>query len=132
MDDYEQIRHLSATYNRTSDFVDAEGWASCWTDDGYMKRSNVPFAIQGRAALLEAGRTTPVRGIHMMSDYVIAVDGATATASGNVNYLDRDNNYQTHFFGIYRDELVKTPDGWKYRVRVLDVLNPDGSVALPD
>jgi hypothetical protein len=122
MDDYEAIRQLSARYNRTSDFMDVEGWIGCWTADGYLRRSTAPGPVQGHAELREAVKNPPAPGVHVTSCDEISVDGDRAQASCYLMYLERPG-FTVNMFGVYTDELVRTPDGWKYQRRILDVLD---------
>jgi hypothetical protein len=124
MDDIEAIKQLSARYNRTFDFGDVEGWVSCWTPEGTLRRSDAPGPVSGHQQFRDVMEGFPVKGVHVTSDFIIEVDGDRATASCTLMYLDRAKAFAIDFFGVYTDTLVRADDGWKYELRLLDVVAP--------
>jgi len=50
--DYVDIQNLYARYNLTSDAGDAEGYASCFTDDGVLQIDPLGVNVQGRASFV--------------------------------------------------------------------------------
>lgn len=73
---------------------------------------------------------------HLQGNYAVEVDGDTATASC---YLQA-----SHFadglpggdafivYAKYRDDFVRTPDGWKIKLRHLDTISASGNMNLFD
>ncbi len=55
-DDYLEIQNLYAYYNLCSDAGDAEGFASCFTEEGVLRIDPAGIRIEGRARLLEFKR----------------------------------------------------------------------------
>jgi pimeloyl-ACP methyl ester carboxylesterase/ketosteroid isomerase-like protein len=120
VDDVEQIKQLVARYNLAFDYGDVEGYLATWTEDGLFHRSNALRSYQGHDALRELITTFPVQGRHVSTNFVVDVEGDRATASSYLLYLSADG-YQPVMFGVYADELVRHPDGWRFSVRKLQV-----------
>ncbi|MCW2295377.1 nuclear transport factor 2 family protein [Rhodococcus erythropolis] len=123
MTDYEQIRQLFARYNQTVDIGDVENWIACWVEDGVLRRSNAEAAVHGHEQLRQAAVNPPAPGMHVSSDHIIAIDGNQATATSYLLYLDRTRSFSVHFFGIYRDQITRTTEGWKFKKRILEVID---------
>lgn len=121
MDDYEAIRQLVARYNVAFDELDVEGWANCFTEDGFFERSNAGRSYSGSAELKQLIREFPVKGRHVTTDFQIQVDGDTATMSCQLTYLDRANHHSIAMFGVYADELRRVNGEWKFTSRRLAV-----------
>jgi pimeloyl-ACP methyl ester carboxylesterase/ketosteroid isomerase-like protein len=120
MDDVEQIKQLVARYNLAFDYGDVDGYLATWTEDGLFHRSNALRSYQGHEALRELITTFPVQGRHVSTNFVVDVDGDRASASSYLLYLSADG-YQPVMFGVYADELVRGPEGWRFAVRKLQV-----------
>lgn len=121
MDDIEAIKQLTARYNRAFDLKDVEGYLATWTEDGFFERSNAGRSFQGTEELRELISTFDVRGRHVTSDFIIEVDGDTAHQACYLTYLDVADNFSVAMFGDYSDDLVRTPEGWRFRSRRLEV-----------
>ena len=122
--DRAQILELTARYNRYFDDGDAEGFATTFTDDGVMVVDGGP-TMTGRPALMEMVRHTPYGVVHVTVDAVVVVDGDRATqdvrllvcnrpAPGAERHQRRSSLERT---GRYHDELVRTPEGWRFAKR---------------
>jgi len=122
--DRAQIRELTARYNRCFDDGDPEGFADTFTADGVME---VPggFTVSGRDALADMCRRTPYGVVHATVDATVEVHGDRATQYVTVLVLSRpapdvepDERRSTiSRTGRYRDELVRTPSGWRFTKR---------------
>lgn len=121
MDDVEAIRQLTAEYNRAFDERDADRWVALFTKDGFFERSNAGRAYSGWEELRELIETFPVRGWHVTTDFIIAVDGDSAHSSCYLMYLDRDANFAVSIFGVYEDDVVRQDGQWRFRSRRLKV-----------
>jgi uncharacterized protein (TIGR02246 family) len=122
--DHLAIRELTARYNRAFDDVDSEAWADTFTPDGVMDYGGDPIA--GRDALVALSRATGFGYVHMTTDPIIEIDGDRATQSCSVIIAQRSqarDQVSVAMTGRYDDELVRTPDGWRFRRRTasLDV-----------
>ena len=120
--DHDEIRQLYARYAHTIDTGDAEGWADTFTVDGVFGNAH------GRAALVEFVHTVYKQNQelgrqsrHWNNQILIepTAEGATGTC-----YLVLYNTGATpptvRLTGVYRDMLVKTPAGWRFRERVVE------------
>jgi ketosteroid isomerase-like protein len=71
--------------------------------------------------------------VQINSPAIIAVDGNTATARCLIRecgkYKDRDETLEV--FGRYCDDLIRTPDGWKFTRRVFQPLGMQNYALLP-
>ncbi len=126
--DRTQIRELTARYNRCFDDGDPDGFAATFTEDGVMEVEGT-FRVDGRAALAEMVRRTPYGVVHVTVDATVEVDGDTAVQDVKLLVLARPGpeaaagaKSKLTNSGRYHDELVRTPDGWRFRHRtaVLD------------
>jgi ketosteroid isomerase-like protein len=121
MDDIEAVKQLVNRYNLAFDYGDVDAYLATWTEDGLFARSTALRSYQGHDELRELITTYPVNGRHVSSNFVVTVDGDTATASSYLLYLDAEDGYRPVMFGVYSDELVREDDGWKFRARRLQV-----------
>ena len=91
-----------------------------------------PSAIGAKIASLIGGYESTQ---HLITNPVIDIDGDRARASCYLHaqhYLpdQRTGGNTYEMGGTYRDELVRTPDGWRIARRVLDVAWRDGNAAI--
>jgi uncharacterized protein (TIGR02246 family) len=127
--DRARIRELTARYNRAFDDGDAEGFAATFTQDGVMEVAG-GFEVKGHEALAKMCRSVPYGIVHVTVDAVVEVDGDRATQDVTVMVLKRpkpdagpeERTSRLDRSGRYHDELVRTPEGWRFRRRtaVLD------------
>jgi len=121
MDDIEAIRQLTARYNRASDEGDVAAWLDCYTPDATFTRSNAERGWTGREELRSLLLDTEVAARHVTTDFVITVDGDTATQTCYLMFLDRRKNFAVAMFGTYHDALLRSSDGWRFKERNLTV-----------
>jgi uncharacterized protein (TIGR02246 family) len=122
--DTARIRELTARYNRCFDDGDAEGFAATFTEDGVMEVAG-GFSVSGRAALEQMCRNVPYGIVHVTVDATVEVDGDRAVQETTVMVLQRpkpdaapeERSSSLSRTGRYRDELVRSPDGWKFARR---------------
>ena len=121
-EDYDEIHHLYARFAHTIDTGDAEGLADTFTADGVFADAH------GRAALVELVSTVYKRNEelgrqsrHWNNQILIepTADGARGTC-----YLVLYNTGVTppviRLAGVSKDVLVKTPNGWRFKERVVE------------
>jgi 3-phenylpropionate/cinnamic acid dioxygenase small subunit len=121
VDDIEAIKQLTARYNLAFDDIDVDGWLATWTDDGFFERSNAGRSYQGHSELTQLISEFPVKGRHVTTNFIIEVDGDAATMSCYLTYLDPAQNFAVVMFGVYADEVIRTPTGWRFSSRRLQV-----------
>lgn len=122
--DWTAIRELTARYNRCFDDGDTDGFASTFTEDGVMEVVG-GFTVEGRQGLAEMCRRTPFGVVHATVDATIDIDGDHAVQDVTVLVLQRPGpdaardakNTKLERSGRYHDEVVRTPDGWRFKRR---------------
>lgn len=122
--DRTQIRELTARYNRCFDDGDAEGFAATFVEGGVMEVTG-GFLVEGRQALEQMCRGVPYGIVHVTVDAVVEVQGDRATQDLTVMVLNRpkpdagpgERTSTLDRSGRYHDELVRTPDGWRFARR---------------
>jgi SnoaL-like domain len=71
---------------------------------------------------------------HLLGVYRIAISGdeATSTCAIRAHHVGRGDQAQLVYecFGEYRDELVRTPEGWRIRHRAMRITHETGSRAI--
>ncbi len=124
--DRARIRELTARYNRCFDDGDTDGFAATFTEDGVMEVEGA-FKVEGRAGLEEMCRNTPYGIVHVTADATVEVDGDRAVQEVTVLVLNRpkpdapadERVSALSRSGRYRDELVRTGDGWRFARRTV-------------
>ncbi|MEV4184086.1 nuclear transport factor 2 family protein [Streptosporangium canum] len=118
------IQELSSTQMRFLDAHDVDGWVGCWVPDGQFIATYGTFT--GHDAVKEfiighiaAGKEDGAR--HLMTNYVIEGDGDRATSYCLVLKVQVEKAPHIIASGVYNDVLVRTPEGWKFESRRLDV-----------
>lgn len=122
--DRTRIRELTARYNRCFDDGDAEGFAETFTEDGVMEVAG-GFEVRGRDGLAQMCRRTPYGVVHVTVDATVEVDGDRAVQDVTIMVLQRpkpdaapdERRTTLERSGRYHDELVRTPDGWRFSRR---------------
>lgn len=116
-----RIRELTARYNRCFDDGDAEGFAATFTEDGVMEVNGHVMA-QGRDGLVELCRRVPYGVVHVTVDPIVEMDGDRAVQDVTIITLQRpkpdagpdERGTRLDRSGRYRDELVRTAEGWRF------------------
>ncbi|MFV0525316.1 MAG: nuclear transport factor 2 family protein [Acidimicrobiales bacterium] len=123
------VEQLLATYNMAIDLGDIDTWVSCFTDDGEFVCDGLPEGAplgglhRGKDALHAYGRThygiNKGRARHWNWNLLLDVDGDTATLQCYLNACSagQGDSATLRSTGIYRDRLVRTADGWRFRRR---------------
>ncbi len=121
--DHVEIVQLLARYTH---IVDAAGWdrlGEIFTDDGTMTVTGIHDTHRGLDALRElyGVKMNHPLAHHSTSVVVLACDGSTASVVSKWITVRTGGQAGT---GVYRDELVHTPAGWRIAARVA---TPGGS-----
>jgi cyclase len=112
-DDYEQIQQLYANYSHYIDQGKGEQFADLFTDDGEFGPTT-----KGRAALIKLGSNPGTRHVCVNISITPTADGAD-THCYLLIFVARQVPSYLNGTGIYNDHLVKTPEGWKFKKRML-------------
>jgi uncharacterized protein (TIGR02246 family) len=122
LEDVEEIRRLQLEYRRCLDGGDFQGFAALFTEDGEWEGGNGhergPNAIR---AMLERTQSAANRDqVHLIANQVVLPNGDTATAESTFAVVERhpDGSPSLYMVGTYRDELVRTDHGWRFRRRL--------------
>lgn len=118
-DDLIEIQHLYAKYNTAIDTGDGEGFARCYTEPAYFDSGmSVVESLEGIADFAVQTHTNMPGMRHNSTNIVLEGDGEKAQGSAFlIGYLV-DGGYKPIVTGRYRDELVKTAEGWRFTRRV--------------
>lgn len=96
-----------------------------FADDGEWHVPGLPVA-QGPAAAEQqlAGLLDNFsRLLQLLHGGTVSVTGDTATATWYITELSgTETGKAYHFVGVYRDELARTPQGWRFITRAFDFL----------
>jgi uncharacterized protein (TIGR02246 family) len=122
--DRARIRELTARYNRCFDDGDPDGFVACFSEDGSMAIDGGP-TMTGRPALAEMVRRTPYGIVHVTVDATVEVDGDRAVQDVTLLVVARPGpdappdkrRSRLQNTGRYHDELVRTPEGWRFQRR---------------
>jgi len=116
-------------YANLNDAQDWDGVAALYTEDAVMRRPSGGEPVVGRAAILAAFKARPPRAQrHVIANTVVDVEGpATARAFSAILLFQGDPapegelpvmSANSPLVGWYRDLLVMTPQGWRFKERV--------------
>lgn len=118
-EDYIDIQRLYARYNVAIDTGDGEGWAGTFTADGVFGNTNkghdalVQFIRDWREKRDGANRR------HWNSNLVLTPTAEGANGSIYLILLNIAVRPAAIVTGMYEDTLVKTPQGWRFKTRVV-------------
>jgi hypothetical protein len=118
--DYNDIQQLYARYNLAIDTGNGEGWAATFTPDGVFNTTN-----KGHDALVQfikdwRDKRDGANRRHLNSNMVLTPTADGAQASIYLLLLNvgvRPATIATT--GIYEDVLVRTPQGWRFKSRIV-------------
>jgi uncharacterized protein (TIGR02246 family) len=126
MDDLVAIQQLISAYHEAGSLAEYDRMVATYAPDGVWEFTSSGRRFVGHAAIREAvdaftGRLQYVAQINAPA--TIAVDGDTATARSSIRetakFAGLDEGIEA--FGVYRDELVRTADGWRFARRTFDL-----------
>jgi 3-phenylpropionate/cinnamic acid dioxygenase small subunit len=114
------IQDLYARYNHAIDSGDGAAWAATFTTDGTFKSG--PIDLSGTDALKEFGGSLTARMSPRHWTNNLTIDEAPGGAKGScylMLYNVKEKPAALATTGIYRDELTKTSDGWRFKARTV-------------
>ena len=130
-EDREAIWRLMMAMQDAIDGRDIPAYANNFTEDGVW--AGVVGRGVGPAGVLEIlGKymkdwtDQSARTFHTTLDVVIDIDGDTATSTSKFQHIKHadDGTLEVWHLGAYDDELVRTPQGWKFSQRHAYVIIP--------
>lgn len=121
------IRELIETYADAVARRDAEAWAATWSEDAIWDLMG--HLVEGRAAIVAAWRAA-MSGFEFVGFHAnpgaIEVAGAQAAARVYVREtLVPAGGGLRRIEGEYRDDLLKTPAGWRFSRRAYRILHEE-------
>jgi ketosteroid isomerase-like protein len=121
-----QIQELTARFNRAADGTDVPTLLALFTDDATLEmhgREHGTDYYTGPEGLAQLCAPFDGQRVHITSDSIIEIDGDTATQECTLLLITRAprRGLTAIFTGRYSDELVRTPDGWRFARRVVHV-----------
>jgi uncharacterized protein (TIGR02246 family) len=126
LDDKDAIREVLAEYCFRLDDGRFDAMAALFTEDGTWDTAfgsaTGRTAIARLAQSLREGPPQPrPRGIHLVTNIAIALDGACATVRSNwIVATNGADGPKIGSGGGYADEMVRTAEGWRFRTRKID------------
>ena len=120
--DYVDIQNLYARYNLMSDVGDAEGYASCFTDDGVLQIDPLGVKVQGRASFVTfkqkdaAGRGGRYRRHWNGSLHLEKIDADTVRGRCYFHGFNGKPGELPVFAdaGVYEDRIVRVGGDWRF------------------
>jgi len=113
--DYIEIEQLYAAYNIAIDTNEPEAWANTFTADGVFMNYTGHDALAG---FVKAWHERMGGGTRRHWNSNLRITGDAAKAQGMVYLMLIDTAGKTIFStGMYKDDLVKTPQGWRFAKR---------------
>jgi len=108
----------------TSKFLQ-DRWLDVFTPDAEYNAFGTPYTLERFPALLEAAPRGQFIGNMPVVDFDDDGDGDRATGIQHFVFIDQ----QTHAMrlGWYRDEYVRTGDGWRIRRRATTFMRKSGA-----
>ena len=125
--DERTIRRLMARYFHLVDDGAFDELAALWTDDAELVLRGETATGPAAIVAVIAGRQTPeLRGLHVGANAIIDVDGDTARAVSDFVFMRHEGGPDpiVKFIGRYVDRFVRTPDGWRFRRREIQLRGP--------
>jgi len=125
------IRELFETYSDAVCRHDAETWGATWAEDAVWHLPDYPEMgeVKGREAIVATwkGAMEHYPGIvFVATPGSIEVSGDRATARSYTSEVYDHGGVTKRDRGRYDDELVKTPQGWRFSRRVFKNLHRAG------
>ena len=121
-EEYAAIANLLAHYCLSLDYDDTDTWVSLFTEDGSFEVYGRTF--DGRVGLRRMMDAAP-KGLHLGGPPLVRMhDADRAQTEQNLLFIDRENGDSRS--AVYRDEVVRTEEGWKIRKRSCRFIVADG------
>ena len=120
------VQQTLNAYSVNASLGDLEAMVATFMPDGVWDLPGINARFEGREAILE-GASAITGAIEYMvqlnSPAVIKVDGDKATAQSVIRECGKYAGRQTSLevLGLYTDELVRTPEGWRFAKRTFTV-----------
>ncbi len=122
MSDELAIQQVLNTYSHCASIGDFTGMAGTYAPDGVWEVPGIGMELVGPEAIIGASQGVTAKLEYMVqlnSPAVIKVNGDRATAHSIIRecgkYAGQQRNLEV--IGLYDDELVRLPEGWRFARR---------------
>jgi 3-phenylpropionate/cinnamic acid dioxygenase small subunit len=137
LEDREQIRDLLVGYGMALDAHDWDRLRTVFVPEAVADYGDLEGRNEGIEEIIAACHRALVgldSSQHLVANLDVRVDGDQATATCYLHaqhYLVSASGVNTFVVGgTYRDELIRTPDGWRITHRKLETTWTDGNAAV--
>jgi hypothetical protein len=139
LEDIEDVRNVLINYGRYLDAHDLVSYSNLFASDGeWIGGFGTGKGPSGVLALMQKNlgvspSKRPGSTYHLLTNFVIDVNGDTATAWSRWNFVvtGPDNNPKILYGGHYDDTLVRENGHWKFKKRVAVNDIPSGNAVPP-
>jgi len=132
--DREEIRELISLYSHALDAGNLAGWTRLFTEDAGIETANVG-SPKGRAALLQwaeervASRNPEWQVRHFVFNTLISPISADLVYARSMLLYTRQDvgkplSAEVLLTGVYEDEIRRTPEGWQFARRKMELALP--------
>ena len=135
--DYEQIRAVLTLYAKALDRRDYAALKRVFTPDatGNYHEAGTYQGIDAITGLMERALSQCARTQHLLGSMDIEIRGDEATASTYLQaiHVGKNPGYEGKLltiWGEYRDQLVRTPEGWRIKYRELETTYAQGDIGM--
>ncbi len=120
IEDLVDIQQLLARYAVTITQEDIDGLVAVFTPDGTYSAFGETYSLDRFPVLVDAAP----KGLFMTATPVIDLDGDTATGTQPLCFID--NATHDMRIGYYKDNYVRTDDGWRLKTRAMTFIRRSG------
>ncbi len=122
-----EVRNVLARFSQATDGGTVEEYGALLTRNATFdlgSRYDAPFVgrdavVAGHVQRRAEGVAGPTAGVrHMLSTSVVEIDGDRAIARSHWQLFRTSGDFTLVGMGVYTDELVRTPEGWRLARRV--------------
>jgi hypothetical protein len=118
--DLVELHALCARYMAYTSQLVQDRWLDVFTPDAEYRAFGTPYTLDRFPALLEAAP----RGQFIGNVPVVELDGDEATGMQHFVFIDQTTHAMR--IGWYRDEYVRTDNGWRIRRRATTFMRKHG------
>ncbi|MCK5892579.1 nuclear transport factor 2 family protein [Aeromicrobium sp.] len=123
-----EIAALYDAYGRAFDEGRPDDYVETFTPDGRftLPDGNVVEGRDGLHRLASRAASSSARSHHFVRNLQVEVSGETATGTAHaIAVAVAGDAVELLVAGVYRDTLVRTPDGWRFATRTVTPLGPE-------
>jgi ketosteroid isomerase-like protein len=135
--DREEIRDVLVLYAKSLDRRDYSALRRVFTSDatGNYFAGGTHEGVDRISAFIERALAQCGPTQHLLGSIEVSVQGDTATANCYLQaiHVGKQAGYEGKvltIWGIYRDRLIRTPDGWRIQYRELETTHADGDIGM--